>query len=75
MAEGATFPITARYAYPDNGWAADRATAAEHLEPGEVYQISRMEVSGFRTVLYLLDFPGVEFNAIQFAPPHGGSSA
>lgn len=62
------FPIGARYAHPDYGYADDRRLAAEHLQPGRVYTVLRLDVDGFHSSLRL-DEPGIrdiEFNAVLF---------
>jgi len=61
------FPICARFAYPDNGYDADRRLAAEHLIVGEDYLIDHMDVGRSHTTLYLHDFPGIAFNHVMFA--------
>jgi len=66
---GRVFPIYARFAYPDNGYAQDRRNAAEHLIVGEDYLISHMDVGGSSTQIYLHDFPGIAFNQVMFAAP------
>jgi hypothetical protein len=61
-----SFPIHARFAHPDAGYAIDQQTAAEHLEVGEVYTVERLEVGRSSSRLWLIDVPGVAFNTVMF---------
>lgn len=63
---GSSFPIHARFSYPEDGWDGDRKRAAELLTPGRVYLISKMEVGNSLTEIFLHDFPGVGFNSVMF---------
>lgn len=65
---GPSFPVAARYAYPDNGSEADRRKAAEHLTLGEVYTVRRMEVGQSLTLLYFYGVADEGFNSVLFAP-------
>jgi hypothetical protein len=62
------FPIAARFAHPDAGWADDQKLAAQHLKPGEVYVVRRLEVGSSSSTLRL-DVPGardIDFNTVMF---------
>jgi hypothetical protein len=61
-----SFPIAAKFAHPENGYAGDQKRAAEHLEPGKVYCLRRLDVDRSRSYLELWDFPGIQFNAVMF---------
>jgi hypothetical protein len=65
------FPIEARFAHPDGGYEGDQRQAAEHLTPGEVYTVVRLEVGRSSSRLFL-DIPGGPFdgfNTVMFEAP------
>jgi len=61
-----SFPIAARFAHPENGYPGEQAKAAEHLEPGKVYCLRRLDVGRSHSYLELWDFPGIQFNSVMF---------
>jgi hypothetical protein len=64
------FPIAARFAHPDGGYEGDQRLAAEHLTPGKVYVVSRLEVGRSSSSLFLdiPDGPTFGFNTVMFEP-------
>lgn len=60
------FPLYARFAHPDGGWAADQARAAELLTAGKVYTVRHLDVGRSSSTLELYEFPGVQFNTVLF---------
>ena len=64
------FPIAARFAHPDAGYEGDQRVAAEHLTPGKVYVVTRLDVGRSSSELYL-DIPhgpAFGFNSVMFEP-------
>jgi hypothetical protein len=64
------FPIAARFAHPGNGYEGDQRLAAEHLEVGKVYVVTRLEVGRSSSALFL-DIPNgptFGFNTVMFEP-------
>lgn len=61
-----SFPIAAKFAHPDYGYAGDQRQAAEHLEVGKVYCLRRLDVGRSSSRLELWDFPGIQFNTVMF---------
>jgi hypothetical protein len=62
------FPIAARFAHPDAGYKGDQDQAAEHLTPGAVYVVERLEVgrSDSRLFLGIPGGPVFGFNTVMF---------
>lgn len=48
------------------GSEEDIALARQHLELGRFYAVERTVELRRRTVVYLMEFPGVAFNAVHF---------
>ena len=64
------FPIAARFAHPDAGYAGDQNLAAQHLTVGKVYTVRLLEVGRSSSTLYL-DAPGLReigFDTVMFEP-------
>lgn len=61
-----SFPIAAKFAHPENGYKGARELAAQHLEPGKVYCLRRLEVGRSSSYLELWGFPGIQFNTVMF---------
>jgi hypothetical protein len=59
------------FAHPGNGYKHDQEQAAEYLKVGEVYTVSRTEVGGFHTEVYLEEVPGRGFNSVMFDDSEG----
>lgn len=63
-------PVGAKvlFAWPRNGYPSEQ----EHLQRlglqvGAEYTVAKLEVSGFSTTLYLLEYPCKRFNIVNFA--------
>lgn len=53
---------------PDNGWPHDQQTIRKHgLVKGRAYTVESTEIHGSYTSLYLVEFPGVRFNTVNFS--------
>ena len=62
------FPIAARFAHPDGGYEGDQRLAAEHLTPGKVYIVIKLEVGRASSSLFLdiPEGPTFGFNTVMF---------
>ena len=67
-------PIDARHGTkvifnkPKNGWPHDQQTLKKHgLIEGEKYTVDRTEIHDCYTTLYLVEFPGIRFNTVNFS--------
>lgn len=49
-----------------NGYSFDQEKMNTHCDPKRVYTISRTEVSGSSTDVYLVEVPGIRFNSVCF---------
>ena len=68
-----TFPIHARYAYPDAGWEGDQKAAAGHLTLGAVYTVQSLTVGQSTSYLTFREVAG-KFNTVLFAPAPEGAA-
>jgi hypothetical protein len=55
------------FAFPQNGYPAEKAITAQFLSVGSVYTIARTDVHDSSTTVYLVEFPGMPFNNCSFA--------
>ena len=56
----------AEFTKPKNGRAEHQEEAAEHLTVGESYTVTRVEVGGWHTDIWLEGVAGVRFNSVLF---------
>ena len=54
------------FAYPKAGMRGDQETAAAYLTLGETYDLDYVCVSSWHTDIYLIQFPNVGFNSVNF---------
>ena len=55
-----------RFSFLENGIASDVETAKKYLKENEIYTIKKIYIGGWRTDIILEEFPGIEFNSVQF---------
>lgn len=51
---------------PEWGWPHHKEEALAHLTKGKVYTVSEIEIRSYHTKVYLKEYPGKEFNSVQF---------
>ncbi len=54
------------FSNPDFGWPSDK-WKLKGLEIGKNYTVEVIQIGAYTTRLYLVEFPKVEFNAINFS--------
>ena len=54
------------FSNPDAGWPTDK-WKLEPLVVVETYRVRAVQIHSYSTRLYLTQFPGVEFNTINFS--------
>ncbi len=52
--------------HPRNGQSGDIATGKKHLKMGQEYTVNYMNVYEYSSTVYLVEFPGIGFNSVQF---------
>jgi hypothetical protein len=52
--------------YPNNGLSKDKENAKKYLKQGEIYTVDHTVVYSESTKVFLVEFPGVIFNSVQF---------
>lgn len=62
------FPLSAVFAYPDAGYDAERERVGRLLRPGEVYQVTGLQVGQSDSWLELYGYRGERFSTVFFAP-------
>lgn len=50
----------------NNGYESDSQKAKKYLEIGRVYTVDYTEVGDWHTDVYLKQFPGINFNSVNF---------
>lgn len=55
-----------RFSFPENGVCSDVEIAKKYLNENEIYTIKNIYISGCRTNIIFEEFPGIEFNSVQF---------
>jgi|SRR6266542_4469371 len=56
--------------WPEAGWTHDQCRIKDNgLVEGQTYTVERTEVHSSSTTLYLIEFPGVAFNTVNFSEP------
>lgn len=59
-----------RFRHPDAGTEHDSEIAKKHLQYMKVYQVEKVLEYSWYTNLYLIDFPGIQFNLVNFEVVH-----
>jgi hypothetical protein len=54
------------YCNPNSGYQYDQEKAAKYLTLGNTYTIDYTDVSGWRTDVYIQEFPEISFNSVMF---------
>lgn len=55
-----------RFSFLENGNCYDVEKAKKYLKKNEIYTIKKIYISSWRTDIILKEFPGIEFNSVQF---------
>ena len=56
------------FAFPNNGMSGDRSHLQRlGLQEGQEFTVEATDAHGFSTTLYLREFPGEQFNTVNFA--------
>jgi len=57
-----------KFAYENAGTNWDIENVKKYLTLGDIYTVAFTEVHSWHTKVFLKEFPGIDFNSVQFAP-------
>lgn len=49
-----------------NGWESEKQEALKRLKVGETYTVISTDIGGWKTYVYIEEYPGYGFNSVHF---------